>query len=416
LTTSVQAARRATVAGLSEAVHQSKRLSKAGVLERLFTLVFAGLVYPQIWEDPNVDMEALSLAPTDHVVTIASGGCNVLSYLIADPARITAIDLNGAHIALNRLKLCALRHLPDYAAFFAFFGKADAQANIDAYDQWLKPHLDASSRAYWEGRAITGRRRINHFSRNFYRYGALGHVIGLAHGLARIYGQDVRDILAARSKEEQCAQFERILEPLFDKPFVKWALKQPVSLYGLGIPPAQYRALADDAEGGMIEALRSRLRRLACDFDLSENYFAWQAFGRTYPPLGPNAVPPYLEPQNFEALRARADRVETLHMSFVTHLEMCPDASRDAYVLLDAQDWMTDEDLTALWRQITRTARLGARVIFRTAADERLLPGRVPAEILRQWRYDEARCRDLVRRDRSSIYGGFHLYTRAQSI
>lgn len=404
-----------TVAGLSEAVHQSKGLSKAGVLERLFTLVFAGLVYPQIWEDPNVDMEALRLGPTDHVVTIASGGCNVLSYLIGDPARITAVDLNGAHIALNRLKLCALRHLPDHAAFFEFFGKADAQANIAAYDQWLKPHLDASSRAYWEGRAITGRRRIGHFSRNFYRYGALGHVIGLAHAVARIYGQDVRDILAARSKEEQRQQFERILAPLFDKPFVKWALKQPVSLYGLGIPPAQYRALADDAEGGMIEALRSRLRRLACDFDLSENYFAWQAFGRTYPPLGPNAVPPYLEPQNFAALRARADRVETRHMSFVAHLETCPDASRDAYILLDAQDWMTDEDLTALWRQITRTARAGARVIFRTAADERLLPGRIPPEILALWRYDEARCRDLARRDRSSIYGGFHLYTLAES-
>ena len=37
---------------------------------------------------------------------------------------------------------------------------------------------------------------------------------------------------------------------------------------------------------------------------------------------------------------------------------------------------MNDADLTALWTEITRTARPGARVIFRTAADERLLPGR----------------------------------------
>ena len=43
---------------------------------------------------------------------------------------------------------------------------------------------------------------------------------------------------------------------------------------------------------------------------------------------------------------------------------------------------MNAADLTALWREITRTARPGARVIFRTAADERLLPGRVPDEIL----------------------------------
>ena len=42
-----------------------------------------------------------------------------------------------------------------------------------------------------------------------------------------------------------------------------------------------------------------------------------------------------------------------------------PDGSRDRYVLLDAQDWMTNAQLEALWTEITRTARPGARVIFR---------------------------------------------------
>ena len=71
---------------------------------------------------------------------------------------------------------------------------------------------------------------------------------------------------------------------------------------------------------------------------------------------------------------------------------------------------MNDADLTALWSQITRTARPGARVIFRTAADERLLPGRVPAAILDQWHYEDEKSRELCRQDRSAIYGGFHLY------
>ena len=87
-----------------------------------------------------------------------------------------------------------------------------------------------------------------------------------------------------------------------------------------------------------------------------------------------------------------------------------PAASFDCYVLLDAQDWMNDADLTALWTQITRTARPGARVIFRTAADERLLPGRVPADLLDAWEYQAERSREFGRRDRSSIYGAFHLY------
>jgi S-adenosylmethionine-diacylglycerol 3-amino-3-carboxypropyl transferase len=49
-------------------------------------------------------------------------------------------------------------------------------------------------------------------------------------------------------------------------------------------------------------------------------------------------------------------------------------------------------------------------VIFRTAADEPLLPGRLNTDILDLWRKDEARSAALHARDRSAIYGGFHLY------
>jgi len=44
---------------LRQAVHRHKPVSKEGIQERLFTLAFSGLVYPQIWEDPLVDLEAL---------------------------------------------------------------------------------------------------------------------------------------------------------------------------------------------------------------------------------------------------------------------------------------------------------------------------------------------------------------------
>ena len=82
----------------------------------------------------------------------------------------------------------------------------------------------------------------------------------------------------------------------------------------------------------------------------------------------------------------------------------------DAYVLLDAQDWMTTDILTGLWTEIERTAKPGARVIFRTAGEESILPGRVPDEILNKFSYDAAACREMNAKDRSSIYGGFHLY------
>jgi S-adenosylmethionine-diacylglycerol 3-amino-3-carboxypropyl transferase len=397
---------------LNQAVRQNRMFSMEGALEYLFTLAFKGLVYPQIWEDPEVDMEALAITPDCHVVTIASGGCNVLSYLIADPARITAVDLARAHVALNRLKLAAARQLPTWQSFYRFFGEADTDANVAAYWRFLNPNLDAETREYWEGRGLWGRRRISMFSRNVYRCGLLGHSIGLGHLVARLHGVDLRKILRAGTLAEQRAFFETSLAPLFDKPLVRWATGRQMSLYGLGIPPAQYAALGAGAPH-MADVLRDRVERLSCEFSLDDNYFAWQAFGRSYSdrPTGP--LPPYLKQAHFETIRTRADRVEVLNRSFTEYLKTRPDRSLDRYVLLDAQDWMSDQQLNDLWREITRTARSGARVIFRTAAEPSLLPGRADDGILGQWRYEAEQSRDLTRRDRSAIYGGFHLYVLA---
>ena len=413
MTRMTQAVRRATIEGLDSAVHRSRALSRAGALERLFTLAFRGLVYPQIWEDPAIDMEAMALRPSDHVVVIASGGCNVLSYLTADPAKVSAIDLNGAHVALGRLKLCAAKTLPDHASFLRFFGEAQSEDNVAAYDRYIRPALDAVTAGYWNARRAWGRRRISVFAHGFYRYGLLGKFIGTGHMLAKLYGCDPEAVLRATTLAEQRDAFERSIAPIFDKGLAKWLSRQPASLFGLGIPPAQYRKLAAERPGGIGAVLRHRLERLACDFPIDANYFAWQGFGRRYATGSDEALPPYLQSRHFDAVRARADRVRYHQQSMTGFLGTQPAESVDAFVLLDAQDWMGDDDLAALWTEIGRTATPSARVIFRTAADERLLPGRLPPRLLAPWQTDEAQCRAWCDRDRSSIYGAFHLYRRA---
>ncbi len=393
------------------AVRRHRTLSAAGLSERLFARLFTGLVYPQIWEDPEVDMVALEIRPGDRIVTIASGGCNALSYLLADPAVVEAVDLNRAHVAFNRLKLAALAHLPDHERFYRFFGHAGLRDNVDAYERFLKPHLDRDTRAYWEKRKLSGRRRISIFSRNLYRHGLLGNFIGMGHRVARLYGIDPRGLLAAATPEDQRRFFDSEIAPLFEKRAVRWALKRKSSLFGLGIPPQQYDALAGD--GDMATVLRQRLEKLACGFPLSDNYFAWQAFGRGYDPAGNGSLPPYLSRANFDTIRARAARLAVSNASYAEFLAAKPATSVDRFVLLDAQDWMSDAQLNELWREITRTAAPGARVIFRTAAPESVLPGRIEAAVLARWSYREEQSRALHDRDRSSIYGGFHLYVLA---
>lgn len=396
-------------ARLKDAVHQYKAASRAGLLERAFTTVFSGLVYPQIWEDPVIDLEALALTPESHIVTIASGGCNVLSYLASGSKHITAVDLNAAHVALTKLKLAGAAHLPSYAHFFRFFGEADKRANMDAYKRFLRGKLDAPTRAYWESRTLNLRPRISLFTRGFYRHGLLGYFIGWSHIASWLFGVDFRTLLQSKTLAEQRQFFTTQLAPLFDNRLVRWITDNKASLYGLGIPPSQYEKLSGDRP--MHEVLRERLERLVCDFEISDNYFAWQAFARRYAQGEKASLPPYLQHENFAPLQVNADRADVLNLGFTEFLQTQTPASCDRYVLLDAQDWMTDEQLNNLWREITRTARAGARVIFRTAAEPSLLPGRLAQDVLSRWIYHADESAAWTRRDRSSIYGGFHLYT-----
>lgn len=391
---------------IRRAVASRAALSTQGLAERAFALVFSGLVYPQIWEDPVVDKEAMEIEPGHRIVTIASGGCNALSYLLADPASVEAIDLNHVHVAYNRLRRAALIHLPDHDSFHAFVGRGDRAENLDLYARHVRPNLDAATRAFWDGRGTDGRRRISLLARDPYRHGLLGRSIGLGHVVSRLHGVDFSPLLNAQTLQEQREWFDRELAPLFERPLVRWLTRRKSSLFGLGIPPQQYDALA----GGrpMAAVLKERLRKLACDFPIAENYFAWQAFARRY---GDScAVPPYLARENYEMARERAPRLSIANASYSDFLAARPAGSVDRFVLLDAQDWMNDEQLTTLWREITRAAAPGARVIFRTAADERLLPGRVPSSLLDRWSFEKERSAALHQRDRSAIYGAFHLY------
>ncbi len=401
-----------TATPLQRAVYQNKAASKQGLLERLFAAVFDNLVYPQIWEDPVVDMQAMDIAPGHHVVAIASGGCNVMSYLTAHPGAITAVDLNPAHVALNQLKLTAARHLPTHEDFRRFFSAGRSPINEDLYDLLLAPKLDEPSRTYWSSRGLSGRRRITMFTKGFYRFGMLGHFIGLAHLSARLYGVNPGQLLKARNLDEQRAFFEENLSPLFDRKLVRWITSSPVSLYGLGIPPAQYVELAEGRH--MADVLRERTERLACGHDLKSNYFARQAFGRRYGADGDfGSLPPYLQRKNWPTIKSGADRVKTVKQSITTVLAAAPAKSVDRVVLLDAQDWMSTAQLNALWAAIAHAAAPGARVIFRTAAQASPLERRLSPQLLARWTYQTKRSAELAQQDRSAIYGGFHLYTLA---
>jgi len=404
----------ARTASLKRAVHQHAALSGRGALERVFTLVFGGLVYNQVWEDPKVDLEALQVEPDSRILTIASAGCNALSYVASDPEQVVAVDINPNHIFLTRLKLAAIENLPSYDAFLSFFGSASAKRNMTLYRDHIRDALDDDTRVFWEGKTWLSRRlrrpKIELFARDFYRHGVMGKFIGFMHAVAKIHRIDVRRILKARSIEEQERAFEYVFGPIFKNRLLRAIGRSPLFLYGLGIPPRQRDALLEQCDGDILALFRERMRRLACDFPVNENCFAWQAFGRSYDCGGRTAVPEYLQEADYQKLKASAGKITTELCSITDYLLRLGKNSLDRFSFLDAQDWMAPEQIEELWRQIARVGRPGTRIVFRTASNKSPIEEALPPRFLRRFTYEKNLSEEMYRRDRSAIYGGYHVY------
>jgi len=398
---------------LNRAVRHAPRFSKQAIQERLFVAWFNGLVYNQIWEDPDVDAAALQLGSHSRILTISSAGCNVLNYLVHRPASITAVDLNRHHLSVTRLKIACMEHLPTDEAMFRFWGEANDPRNIDAFMEHIAPRLDAQTREYWCKRRLGGRARIEAFATGFYRRSRLGRLLGVIHGSLRAVGRDPRRVLDLRDDSQAVeAAFERMFGPLFDNAALGWLSNSPLSVFNLGIPPEQFRVMRDESlSGTLLLEYRERVHRLLCRWSLNDNYFAWQALARRYDTERRQAVPPYLKTEHRDTIRDGLGVVSTRLISTIDYLERAEPGAHNAFIFLDSQDWMTPEMIARQWAQIARVGSPGSRIIFRTAGASSPIENALPADLLARFEYHAAASREFHRQDRSAIYGGFHLYT-----
>src|SRR5688572_5380411 len=198
---------------LHSAVQNESLSTKQGFLQKLFAVWFDAFVYNQIWEDPRVDLQALQLDDDSRILTISSGGCNALNYLLAHPRSVTAVDLNRHHIYLLNLKQAALKHLPAYDDFFDLFGLGKGRNCGTNYLRYIAPNLDRETRRFWESNTLGGSLlygdRVSFFTNaGLYDHSRNGYFLRFFHRLAHVFGLRPEAVLAASSRREQELLYE----------------------------------------------------------------------------------------------------------------------------------------------------------------------------------------------------------------
>ena len=361
------------------------------------------LIYNACWEDPRIDRELLGLDRDSRVVMLTSAGCNALEYLLDSPAEIHAVDVNPRQNALLQLKL-ALFRLGDFDDLYAMFGEGSHDALERVYAA-ARPHLDDASADFWD-------RRMVYFDRHrgrpsFYYHGTAGAAAWLFTRLLlrrRELRQGLMDLLDARDLEEQRAIYARI-EPLIWGRLTSWVVRQPVVMSMLGVPRAQIRLIREGYPGGLAGYLADKLRHVATQVLIRDNYF-WRVY--LTGSYAPGCCPEYLRWENFGHLAGHAGRIHT-HTATVSEFLRRNPGNYSHFVLLDHQDWLVRHDPEALeeeWQLVLANSRPGSRVLMRSAAQDASF---LPESARRSLRFFPERAAALHRQDRVGTYGSVHL-------
>ncbi len=382
------------------------RTVKPGVVRR--KQVFEDVLYANCWEDPEIDRAAFRIGKDDVVFSITSGGCNALAFLLDDPARVVALDLNPCQSHLLDLKMAAFQEL-EHEDLLDFLGvrartrthtrthtNANAHAGRLATYRRLRPRIEPASRAFWDGEGAKLGAGILHGGR-FERYVSL-----VRTWIVRLMGRALVERLLATGDADAR---RRLYDRHWDGP--RWRALTDLLLSRRTLTwlfdGAFFAQIEDDEPFGRV--FRARIEHALTELPVERNPFlSWCLLGG-YPDDA--RLPVYLKPEHHETIRARLGRVERVTASCIDHFRTLEADTISRFNFTNIFEWVSPEDYEALLRETVRVATDGAVLTYRNL----LVPRSRPAALAGVLRPHPRLASRLHARDLSFLYGSYVVET-----
>ncbi|PTY01468.1 DUF3419 domain-containing protein [Verrucomicrobia bacterium LW23] len=318
--------------------------------------------YAQVWEDADVLLEGLNAGPGDECLSIASAGDNALAMLATGAQRVIALDLSAAQLACLALRVAAFRTLT-HSQLLVLVGvealdlspgerKHLAMERQRLY-QSCRAELEPSSREFWDARPsdiAAGIGRSGKFERYFHLFRT--QVLPLVHSQA-----NVRELFVPRDHRQR--------EVFYAQRFNTWRWRLLFRLFfsrtvmgWAGRDPSFFRYV--DGYVSVSQRVLERSRYAATVLDPSQNpYMQWIMLG-----THTTALPYWLRPENFEAIRRNLGRLEWHQSSIESYLAQHQGDPISRLNLSDIFEYMSQENTNSLLATIARVAKPGARLVY----------------------------------------------------
>ena len=373
-------------------VHTKIGVAKDAPQPAVKTKMFDDVLYANCWEDPQLDRAAFGIGPDDVVFSITSGGCNVLTFLLDDPRKVIALDVNPHQGYLLELKMAAFRML-SYRRTLEFFGVRPCGARLECYRDRLRPGLSPAAARFWDGHPKGIARGIIHAGRYERYMRLLRKTVLVPFGKRRL----IRRMFEADSPAAR--------EKLFRE---KWQDAWWKLLTGVMLSRGLNSLLFDRAFFAYLDRgfsfgrhFAAKAERALVELPMKENYFlSYILLGRFY---DEPFLPVYLRRENFRTIRDRLDRVEVVTDGCERYFAGLEDSSISKFNFSNIFEWMSPAAFEALLRETVRVARDQAVLTYRNL----LVLRERPLSLARYIKPRTDLAKALLRTDLSFIYDNY---------
>jgi S-adenosylmethionine-diacylglycerol 3-amino-3-carboxypropyl transferase len=348
------------------------------------------LYFGQVREDPQLEVAVFKGRWDGPIAVVGSAGCTALSLLAEGADEVVSVDLNRSQHHLVELKAAAVDGLPPDEAVALLGGSPQAPGErLYAYRR-VRGALTPAARRYWDDRPGAVARGVLH--------------AGVTERLMRVIAGCVRWLVHPRGRVDRLLALDS-LDAQRDFYAREWDNRRWRLMFRLlcnrlvlrrTYHPAFFAHVEQDLRFGSQASPNStyaaHFRRVAehtlTALPVADNYFLHLMLTGSYPD---GARPPYLKGGS------GFDRLTLVDGSFTDYLRTRPDGSVAGFALSNICEWLTAEQIDELFAEIVRTARPGARLVFRNFVGWTEVPPRW-RDVVRE---DRALGEELMRQDRS---------------
>jgi S-adenosylmethionine-diacylglycerol 3-amino-3-carboxypropyl transferase len=352
------------------------------------------LIFTLNWEDPEMDRLALKIKPGDTMMTITSGGCNTLGFLLQDPSAIFTVDINPSQSYVIELKIAAMKYL-DYQVFIGFTGLAPVDDRLMIYNTFRDKMSDGAIK-FWDQKSEIIRKGflMNGRYETFVRL--VSRFVRLIEGNRRVndlfLDRNPGDQKSFSLKEWDTSRTRLIFNTFFNKHILaRRGLK------------ADYFTF-DDGSNTFAESFYKRFRKVIMDVPVKGNYFLHLYLKGCYKSL--QDVPDYLKEENFMTIKERLDRIKIITMDAQNWLPRMPSNSLNCFAMSNICELMSLDDTLKLFREVIRTGCPDSRICFRNL----VIPREVPDELQDKIIKDIDLTSRIFNADRSFVYSKVAAY------